>query len=34
MMTTAELVMTLCSDATSYFMLYPSDAVMNASASR
>jgi len=31
MMTTAELVMTLCSDATSYFMLYPSDAVMNAS---
>lgn len=29
MMTTADLVMTLCSDATKYFMLYPSNEIMN-----
>jgi len=30
MMTTADLVLTLCSDATKYFMLYPTNDVMNA----
>jgi len=30
MMTTAELVLTLCSDATNFFMLYPTNDVMNA----
>lgn len=30
MMTTADLVLTLCSDATNFFMLYPTNDVMNA----
>ncbi|MDP4278543.1 MAG: fasciclin domain-containing protein, partial [Bacteroidota bacterium] len=29
MLTNADLVMTLCSDATNYFMLYPSDEIIN-----
>ena len=29
MLNTADLILTLCSDATSYFMLYPSNELMN-----